>query len=256
MAQVSVAVSDTVASALNEIVESRGLPLSPAELAEAVEINAAGERAMAGIDTPGDQRGVLPVAVPCGCLVVRTPTIAARLKLQEMQAWPRPEDDSRDTLVEYVTVLTAWILDAGRDIDELALLQKNTAQAIYADTRRRMTATQAELNEAVGAVVRGLYPVVDVLYHEDAELQQDAGIDWAMVLLALANEGGSPEEWLTAYEPHAWHTMGAMRRRNDARKRARDEAAGNAAAPGPHDPRVRASAAWHAFAERLQARRK
>lgn len=250
-AALEVRVPARLATVLSGIARERGAAVDGAELAEALRLYEAGRRAMAGVGNPGNQAGLLHRAVPFAGCTVRTPTLAAKLKIREVDGWPVPEDLPDADRAEWVTLLVAWVLDHGRDPDELALLTAETVRPVLEGWSAGIGATAAELRAAIGEVTRGLYPVLDFAA-DGAAVVTDADIDWAAVLLTLITEGGGTlSEWLAEYEPAVWHLMAALRRRRDAERRAADPKA----PPGSDDPRVLASAAWHAFEERLRARR-
>jgi len=249
-ATISVSIPAGLAATLSAIADKRGLPIDADELREAVDLFEAGRRAHHGIDDPGDQTGLLPRAVPCGELLLHTPTIAARLKFRELDDWPLPHGTTEDQ-AEYLALLTAYILDRARSIPDLELITAATAPGIIAGLRPRMACTVPEIRAAIGEVTRGLYPVLDAVDRAEADAKPPAQIDWATVLLALLTEGGGTlSQWLIEAEPAVWHILGAVRRRNDRERAAADPKA----PPGQHDPRVKASAAWHAFEQRLRHR--
>lgn len=248
-----------LARLLSSIAEERGLPIEAAEFAQAVRLCEECRRADAGLGpAAGNGAGLTPRAVPVGCLVVRTPTIRARLKLLELQAWTFPggpdSGGSAQERAEYCALLVGWVLHHGRSGDDLDLLTEATAPALVADLRRRMGATLAELNAAIGEVVRDLYPEANLL-----DLWADLGEeppaqDWAGMLLALASEGcGTAEQLLDAPESLVHHLMTGLRRRQQAEAAAMD--AHSSGAPNPDSPKCRAARAWAAFEQALRARR-
>lgn len=257
MALLDIDVPEALARSLAQIAGDRGLPLSPAELAEAVRLCEECRRADAGEAPPGGlhPEQLLPVAVPCGCLVVRTPTIRARLKLIEIQGWPVPAGDP-ETVAEYVALLTAWILDHGRDGDEMALLAPDSAPAIVADLRPRMGCTLGELQQALRQVVTAHYPEAELLDRwADADQPRHA-VDWAQVILALAAEGGcSVDEAMSQPETSVQALFAGLRRRQ-AEIRASIAERKLDAAPDPDGPKARAAFAWVNFERALRAKRR
>ncbi len=227
-----------------EIARLRASPLSLDEWVELRDAFEAGRRAHAGESALGDQLGLLPKAETAGSLVLWSPTIAARLYLRRIAKWTVPPD-WEERKEEYVTLLSAWILAHARDAEGLAALNEETAPLLVRDLEASLDCTPEELDAAIGRVVRGVYPEVG----EDEDEAAQAEVDWALVLVALCEIGGSPEEWLYSPESRAWWVLEAA----DRRRRKAAEAEGDPAPPGPTDPRVIASARWNRVKEKLLA---
>jgi hypothetical protein len=238
---------------LSAIAAERGIQITAVELSEAVRLAEECRRADAGVGVvPGRPEGLLPRAIPVGCLVVRTPTIRARLALQTAARWVFPAGLSEEGRAEFSALLTAWILHHGRGVDELALLSEETAPVIVADLRARMGATLGELQAAIGEVARDLYPEASLLdYWADLD-DERATLDWAGVLLTLAAEGcGTAEQLIDAPEPQVHHLLASLRRRRQAESGALDSQ--STAAPDPQSPKCRAARAWTAFEAALRS---
>jgi len=258
-----------LAKALAAIAAKRGGAIDATEFAEAVRLCESCRLADDGSpDDPGSQSGLLPRAVPAGALVLRTPTIAARVVLTAVAGWQVPPESAASpaAAAEYGTLLTAWVCAHGRDPEALALLSEQTAPAIVADLRSRLGCTLAEVQAGLAEIVANLYPEPDVLerWCAEADAQVDAAegkpatapqpTDWAGILLALAAEtGGTTEQWLQAYEPHLLHELAALRRRRRREIAALDRHSREA--PDPEAPKARAARAWNAFETRLLQRR-
>jgi hypothetical protein len=245
------------------------------ELADAVRLYAECGAAHHGRSAPGStepQPGLLPRCIPVGrAIVVRTPTVAARLKLDEAFAqWHFPQTlDTESKRRDYKALLIAWILHHGRDEEQLALLSADSAPALVAAFAAQCPVTIEELDAAFAEVVEGLYPVARIMdkYEALADLAADntngsktpregvsgetasavaPDIDWAAVLLTLVTEaGGSAETWLASYEPRVFHILAAIRRRRE--REAAAAAAATHGAPDPQCPKSRAARAWNAF---------
>lgn len=244
-----------LARALSMIARERGVAIDAAEFAEAVRLCEECRRADLGAAEPGRQDGLLPRSIPVGCLVVRTPTIRARLVLQTAGSCGRlgPADGGKGD-VEYWALLTAWVLHHGRDGDELARLTEATAPGIVADLRARMGATLGELQAAIGEVTRDLYPEASLLELWADQEEERSAPDWAGVLLTLASEGcGATEALLDAPEPQVHHLFAGLRRQRQAEAAAWDRH--SSAAPDPQSPKCRAARAWTAFESQLRTRR-
>lgn len=240
---------------LAEIARERGAGISPGELAEAARLCEECRRADAGeVPGAGSTDGLLPVAVPVGCLVVRSVTIRARLKLMEAQHWPLPAGTAEDQ-AEYSALLVAWILAHGRDGDELALLTAESAAAIVQDLRGRMGCTLDELQAALGAVVKARHEEASLMERWADADQVPRPVDWAQILLALASEGGCSIEAAMDLPEGTVAALFAGLRRRRAEMTAKMTEVNRHAPPDPDSAKARAYFAWQNFERALRGRR-
>jgi hypothetical protein len=175
-ANLSLALEACDATALADLMAARGgaaLDVDAAHelLGSLIELRDAEE----GSTDPGQQGGLLFRTVEVGGATLHSPTIAARIALQEFDRMGVPPEWA-EFVAEYIALGAGWILAHGRDPDTLARFAPDTAQSLIESWAARLTCTSHELSLVVHDLTSWGYPPVS---SEAASRKKDlAGPTW------------------------------------------------------------------------------
>lgn len=238
-----------LARSIEEIAAKRSEPLTATDLHELIEAHEFGKAAMAGDDpTAEDEVGVLERSIVVGNVVLRSPTIAARIILGNADGWAVPAEWAAEPHL-WLRVLAAYVLAHAYDRDVLALLaDRDQAVTLIQEWATALVCDQRELSRAVAKLTNGAYPDVETVEKKKRPVR------WGRLLLRLcrAAPGTTPDYWLYR-EPDALACW--VLKAEDWRQRKEAEAASRSAGsplpPAGDDPRLEAVAKWRELEKRL-----